>query len=381
MSETGQTVDLLERLIAFPTVSSVSNLPLIDFIDDYLRSRGAQIWRFPDVSGDKASLFATIGEDGPPVLLSGHTDVAPVAGQAWSSDPFRLTERSGRLFGRGTADMKGFLACMLAAADAVSRGTLHRNLQLAFSYDEEVGCKGVDQLLGHIAESQPKPSLCIVGEPTRIQTVVGHKGKVAATVRCRGVPGHSSDPARGINAIELAGEVIAILRRHEAALRANGPFVPRYDPPYSTLNLGRIEGGTQVNVMAAQCDLDFEIRNVPGHDATVLLAAIADQCTELARQHSSADRAASITLDVVTHYPALETRTDQLAGWHFLLGNNHSCVSYGSEAGLFAALEQFPVVVCGPGNIAQAHRADEFIEMEQLAACSRFISQALDAPF
>ncbi|MHB1101771.1 MAG: acetylornithine deacetylase [Devosia sp.] len=380
MTDVAGTIELLERLVAFPTISSASNLALIDYVEDYLSSRGAHTWRFPNVSGEKASLFAAIGAGGPPVLLSGHTDVVPVAGQAWSSDPFRLTERSGKLTGRGTADMKGFLACMLTAADAVSRGSFHRSLQLAFSYDEEVGCKGVDELLGHIMESQHKPTLCVVGEPTRMRVAVGHKGKVAATVRCKGIPGHSSDPAHGINAIGLAGEVISILSQHEAALRLDGPFAPRYDPPHSTLNLGRINGGTQVNVIAAQCDLEFEIRNVPGHDATLLLGAVAEQCNELALRHSNADHAASITVDVVTRYPALETRTDQLAGWRYPLGEDHSCVSYGSEAGLFAAIEQFPVVVCGPGDIAQAHRADEFIEKEQLAACCRFISQTLDVP-
>jgi len=248
--------DLLARLIAFPTVSRDSNRGLIDFVRDFLAGCGVASQLFESPDGRKANLYATVGpQDRAGVLLSGHTDVVPVDGQQWATDPFALIERDGRLYGRGSADMKGFLACALAMAARASRENLRVPLHLALSYDEELGCLGVRSLIDAMATWPQRPRLCIVGEPTLLRTAVGHKGKMALHARCCGHPAHSAFPAQGINAIHLAGDFIARLRARQAQIEQSGPRDPAYEVPTTTLHVGTIHGGTALNIIPATCEL------------------------------------------------------------------------------------------------------------------------------
>ena len=375
------SVQILDRLIGFPTVSRDSNLALIEYVREFLAARGIESKLYLDATGRKANLYASIG---PPerggVLLSGHTDVVPVDGQQWASNPFRLQERAGRLYARGAADMKAFLACALRAADRATSRRLWLPLQLAFSYDEEVGCVGVRSLIDDMADWSQRPRFCIVGEPTLLRTAVGHKGKTALKAICHGRAAHSAAPARGVNAIHMASELIGRLRQRQHDIEANGPRDPAYEVPYTTLHVGVIQGGTALNIVPAHCELEFEIRNLPADDPAALVEAIgADAAAVAEATHGDGDT--RIELQLLHEYPGLDTPADaeviKLAA--ALTGNHERIkVGFGSEGGLFSGQLRIPTVVCGPGSIEQAHRPDEFIAIDQLQRCDAMMDALLD---
>jgi acetylornithine deacetylase len=376
------TAALLDRLVGFPTVSRESNLGLIGFVAAFLASRNIASRLFKDPSGRKASLFATVGpsdrEGG--VLLSGHTDVVPVDGQDWSSDPFRLTARGEAVYGRGTADMKGFLACALAAVDRAVRRQLCAPLQLAFSYDEEIGCVGVRSLIEALATFDTRPALCIVGEPTMMKVAVGHKGKTALKVRCAGHAIHSALAPRGVNAIHLASDFVQDVRALQARLENSGARESGYDIPYSTLHVGRIDGGTALNIVPDRCELEMEIRNVAADSPRQLIETLRSHAARIAERAGRPDARAEISIEVTNEYPGLATpETSQAAGFVSALSGESECirVAFGSEAGLFSRIG-IPTVLCGPGSIGQAHRPDEFVTREQLARCDAMMNALLD---
>jgi acetylornithine deacetylase len=373
------SVEILERLVAFRTVSRNPNLDLIHWVREFLSSRGIDSRLYPDDTGGKANLYATIGPtDRGGILLSGHTDVVPVDGQRWSTDPFSLFERDGQLFGRGTADMKGFLACALRAADLARTRDLATPLHLAFSYDEETGCIGVRSLIEDMARWAHRPRLCIVGEPTMLRTALGHKGKSAFTATCKGRAAHSANPAQGINAIHLACDLIGTLRRQQELLVAATLRDPAYEVPYSTVHVGTIQGGTVLNIVPPRCELEFEIRNLPGENAAHIAENIRCQAEQLCARYD--DKDARIDLAVTNQYPGLETPEDSpvVALLSTLTGNRSTFkVGFGSEAGLFSGELGIPTAICGPGSIDQAHKPDEFISRDQLLRCDALMDALL----
>jgi acetylornithine deacetylase len=382
--ETGHALAVLDRLIAFDTVSRNGNRALIDWIADYLRGHGIEPLVLPDPegTGTKANLYATIGPaDRGGVVLSGHTDVVPVDDQPWTTDPFRLTERDGRWYGRGTADMKGFVALALALVPALAARDLRTPVHLAFSYDEEVGCLGVPHMIRHILEHLPRPELVVVGEPTAMRPVNAHKGLNAYRTTVTGRDGHSSAPARGSNAILYAAEIAACIGRIAADKRA-GPLDARFDPPCSTINVGRIEGGTGFNIIPAQCSLVWDYRPLPGDDVAATLARldrfIAEQV--LPRLHAECPEGGVETTALVSG-PALGPDPDGPAEalLRRLTGANRAgTVPFCTEAGLFQQAG-IPAVVIGPGDVAQAHRPDEFITTAQLEAGAAFLNRLADS--
>ncbi len=376
-----QTLDILDRLIAFPTVSRDSNLDLIHFVRDFLASLGIESRLYVDASGRKANLYAAVGpQDKGGVLLSGHTDVVPVDGQPWTSDPFRLAERAGRVYARGAADMKGFIACALAAADRASRRALSVPLQLAFSYDEEVGCLGVRSLIDDMSTWAERPRFCIVGEPTLLRTAVGHKGKTALAATCHGHAAHSANPDRGVNALYLAADLMTRVRVCQAEIKATGARDEAYEVPYTTLHVGVARGGTALNIVPDRCELALEIRNLATDDPHAIVSRLRSEANGIAGAASVPGLTARIDLDVVNEYPGLDTPADHeivalVAELTGLPGTIK--VGFGSEGGLFTGRVGIPTVVCGPGSIDQAHKPDEYIEVDQLARCDAMLEALL----
>lgn len=375
------SLEILERLVAFPTVSRDSNLSLIEYVQELLTARGIEVKLYPDARGRKANLFASIGPaDRPGVLLSGHTDVVPVDGQRWSSDPFRLTERAGRLFARGAADMKGFLACALRAVDLAASRRLQVPLQLAFSYDEELGCLGVHSLIRDMAGWTYRPRFCIVGEPTMLHPAVAHKGKTAFKAVCHGQAAHSAAPERGVNAIYMACDLISKLRQRQTAIAQNGLHDAGYEVPYTTLHAGVIQGGTVLNIVPEHCEVELEFRNVPSDDPAQLIEGL--RADAAAVEHAATGSGpARVDLEIAFEYPALDTPADadvvELAV--ALTGNRERIkVGYGSEAGLFTRDAGVASVLCGPGSIDQAHKADEFIDRDQMLRCDAMLDALLE---
>lgn len=376
------TLELLDRLIAFPTVSRDPNRELIAFVQDFLAARGieAQIVATPD--GRKANLFATIGPaDKPGIMLSGHTDVVPVEGQAWSSDPFRLRVEDGRAYGRGTADMKGFVAAALALAERAAGRDLSTPLHLALSHDEEIGCVGVRSLIERMEQAPVRPLMCIVGEPTSLRIATGHKGKLAARATCCGVEGHSALAPRALNAIHLACDFVGVLREQQDRLATEGARDPDYDIPYTTVHAGVIGGGTALNIVPNRCTVDFEIRNIAQDDASRILNRLMDGAAKLVEQRKAAFPQADITVDVVNTYPGLATPPDApIVDFVRLLVEDPATfkVAFGTEGGLFDSRLAVPTVICGPGSMDQGHKPDEFISLDQLALCDRMMDRLLD---
>jgi acetylornithine deacetylase len=373
--------ELLSRLVNFDTTSYRSNLPLVRFVEDYLAQHGVASQLVPSDDGAKASLYATIGPAAVPgVALSGHTDVVPVEGQSWTSDPFVLAERDGRLYGRGTADMKGFLACVLAAVPDLLRRQLAVPIHLAFSYDEEVGCIGVRPLIAELGRRFVRPRLVIVGEPTSMSVVDSHKGPVRWHIDIKGRAAHSSMAPLGVNAISVAGKLIAELARIEDELKA-APRDDRFDPPYATLQITRIEGGTATNIVPVSCRLDFDVRALPGVDIAAIDRRIHTfvykTCLpEMRRVAPEAGIDIAITNEVPP-FAAGEASEAVALALHLAGQNETHAVSYATEAGLFQAAGS-PAVVMGPGDIAQAHAADEWIAKAQLEKCMGFLARLGD---
>lgn len=375
------SIGLIERLISFDTTSYNPNIQFIQFAADLLSGLGADVRFTYDDSRQKANLFATIGPaDKPGIVLSGHTDVVPVDGQDWGSDPFRVLHRDGRLYGRGTADMKSFIAICLALAPEFAARKLAVPIHFAFSYDEEVGCVGVRGLIQDLSTLPVKPKLCIVGEPTEMKVIIGHKGKKNVRCQVHGKECHSALNHRGVNAVEMAAELVVFLRGLQRRIREHGPFDAGYDPPYTTVHTGVIRGGTALNIVPSDCSFEFEFRNLPDHDPETLMAEVRGFAQDLVPEMLNVDVAAGFTFDEYNTTAGLLTRDDDEAAVlaRQLSGNNDTAkVSFTTEAGLFHD-GGIPAVVCGPGSIAQAHRPDEFITLEQVALGEAFIRRLLD---
>lgn len=372
------TVEILEKLVAFPTVSRDSNLELIGFVEEHLGRLGIRSTLIHDETGKKANLYATIGpEDRPGVMLSGHTDVVPVEGQEWSGDPFQLRRADGRLYGRGTTDMKGFLAAALVAAGKAAERPLATPLHLAFSHDEEIGCVGVRRMIDVLEQAPIRPRFCIVGEPTSMAVATGHKGKTALRASCIGREAHSALAPKGVNAIHLAADFIGEIRALQDELVTLGAQDRGYDVPYTTLHVGRIAGGVALNIVPNRCELDFEIRNLAEDDPAELLARLAEKAAEIAASAREIAPEADIRIQMVNAYPGLATRADaEVVNFvKSLTGANDTIkVAFGTEGGLFAERLAVPTVVCGPGSMEQGHKPDEFITEEQLARCDEMLA-------
>jgi len=374
-------IELLARLVSFDTTSHKSNMALVRFVEDYLAQRGVASHLVINAEGSKANLFATIGPPGVSgVALSGHTDVVPVDGQNWTSDPFALAERNGRLYGRGTCDMKGFLACALAAVPDFQRRQLKVPIHFAFSYDEEIGCLGVRPLIAELGKNLIKPRAVIVGEPTSMSVVDAHKGPVRWHVEIEGRAAHSSMAHLGANAITAMGVLLHELRLIEQELMV-APRNERFDPPYATLQVVRISGGTATNIVPVSCSVDFDLRALPGVDAnsidqrvrTFLMQKCLPELQRVAPE-------ARINIAIANQVPpfAAGANSEAVALALNLAGQNEThAASYATEAGLFQD-DGSPSVVIGPGDIAQAHTADEWIAKDQMESCSVFLTRLAD---
>ena len=374
--------ELLDRLIGFATVSRDSNLELIAFIRDYLAELGVQSELFYNPERTKANLFATVGPlDRGGVVLSGHTDVVPVDGQAWTMEPFRLTERDGRLYGRGTADMKGFIASVLAAVPVFLRRPLNMPVHLAFSYDEEVGCLGVRPMLAALAQRPHKPRLCLIGEPTELKPVLGHKGKLAMRCNVKGAACHSAYAPYGVNAIQYAARLIGRLEEIGSELAQPEHHDERFDPPFSTVQTGVIKGGRALNIVPAECEFDFEVRALPGFNAEQVSDKLQTYAeAELLPRMRAVQDDTDIRLQPLSAYPGLATSPDSEAAQLLALLSGSSefgTVAFGTEGGLFNEAG-IPTVVCGPGSMDQGHKPDEFISLEQLAGCDAMLARLAD---
>jgi acetylornithine deacetylase len=381
MYPSAQCLSVIEKLIAFDTTSHRSNLEAISFLREALEACGASCRLTYDDGRRKANLYATLGPiDRPGIMLSGHTDVVPAEGQNWTSPPFEWRERDQRFFGRGAADMKSFIGlCVGLAPEFVARG-LETPLHFSFSYDEELGCVGVRRLIADLAGLPIKPKLCIVGEPTGMQVVAGHKGRMSCGCRVHGKEGHSA-LGQGVNAVEAAAEVIAHIRSMQKRIKQHGPFDQSYEPPYTTLHTGIVQGGRALNIVPNECSFEFEIRALPGHDSDTLLEEIERfALRQVAPDMHEVDPSTGFDFEVMNDtagfdlpdgHPAVRFVT-ALTG-----ANQTGRVSFGTEAGLFNAIG-IPTVVCGPGYIEQAHRPDEFISANQLAQGEAFLRRLME---
>lgn len=378
------TQNMLSRLVGFDTTSRESNLALIGFVQNYLEGHGIASTLIHNDAGTKANLYATIGQQNVAggIVLSGHTDVVPVDGQAWAGDPFQVREQDGRLYGRGTADMKGFIASALARVPEFVAGVGHTPLHLALSYDEEVGCLGVHAMVRHIAAHLPRPKAVIVGEPTMMRVVNSHKGIRTFTTEVTGLEAHSSTPHLGVNAIDVAVQLINFLHTLRGEMQARGDASGRFDPPYTSIHVGVIEGGTALNILPRRCRFQWEIRPLPGQDPDEIAARFNAYAMETMLPPL---RAISQQVDIVTRQradvPPLAPQNGSPAEALVtaLRGSNAlHAVSYTTEAGIFQDAG-IPAVLCGPGSIDQAHKPDEFIALSELAACDAFLRQLLAA--
>ena len=373
------TLDMLSRLIAFNTVSRDSNLGLIETVRDYLTDLGAQVRLTFDATGRKANLFATYGDaPGYGTVFSGHTDVVPVDGQNWATDPFIATRQGERIFGRGTCDMKGFIAVCLARLPQFANARFHTPIHLALSYDEELGCLGVGGLLDDLKANGITPSACVVGEPTSMQPVMAHKGKRAYRCCVQGLAAHSAAPLKGINAVDCAAQLIVKVREIAERLRASGAWDADYDVPYATLVTTLIQGGNAVNTVPEHCEFVFEHRCLPGDEPSRVIDELRTYIHEqLLPQMTVEGVSGDVRFESLAAYPGLAGQLDDepVARALRILGSEGARkVGFGTEAGLFAAAG-IPAVICGPGDIAQAHKPDEFVTLEQLARCEAFFDR------
>ncbi len=378
------TLSMLERLVSFPTVSKTSNLELIDFVEKYLAQHGVSFQRIPSICGNKASLIACIGPAvSGGIVLSGHSDVVPVEGQSWLGDPWRLASRDGRLYGRGTCDMKGFVAIALARIPEMTRMDLSRPVLLALSHDEELGCAGAEELVSTMKSSLPDAAAVIVGEPTMMKIVSAHKGMLGFRTTVHGYEVHSSRLQKGVSAVMSAAELIAWHSRQNEknALAISARGAPSmFDVPFTTLHVGTVTGGTALNITARQCEFVTDIRTLPGEDL-LWKEAYLEKAAEVSGQIGNRRPEARVevsqfidvpSLDAVQTSPAIEL-AKRLTGEH-----EEFAVSYATEAGFFQR-HGYPVVVCGPGSIENAHQPDEFISISQIDQGERLLDGVLDS--
>ena len=380
-SSSRDSVEMIGRLVAFPTVSRDSNLDLIEFVQDLLHGLDAEIRLTFDDDRRKANLFATLGPRvGGGLVLSGHTDVVPVEGQAWDTDPFVLMETNGRLYGRGTSDMKSFIAIALALLPQYAN-RLTKPLHLALSYDEEVGCIGVARLIEDLKRAKVKPSGCVVGEPTLMAPVIAHKGKKSYRCSVRGLAAHSAYAPSAVNAVEAAAEAVAYLKRMARRHRGVGPYDHGFDVPHTTVHTGVMHGGTALNIVPHECVFEFEFRHLPGDDPLALLREFQAYVTDkLEPEMHAVDPRSGFEVTPLSEILALDlsAETEIVALVQELTGNHEvGKVSYGTEASQFQ-LAGIPAVVCGPGSIEQAHRPNEYIELSQVDACEKFLRRLLE---
>jgi acetylornithine deacetylase len=363
------TIDLLGTLVAYPTISADSNLDMIADLAGRLEDAGARVEVMQN--GTKANLFATIGPDAPGgLVLSGHTDVVPVVDQDWASDPFVMRQDDGRLYGRGTCDMKGFIAAAVVIAPEFSAAK--RPVHFAFTYDEEVGCLGARALVPELQKRGIRPAMAVIGEPTEMRVIEGHKGCCEYTTHFTGLEGHGSDPDQGVNAAEYAVRYVSKLLELRSELIKRAPSGSRFEPPWTTINIGRVSGGVAHNVIAGKAEVDWEMRPVQPNDQAFVKGAVQGYIeTELLPAMRAVHPKADIRTEIIGEVAGLEPMSqnaarDLIAG---LVGaNGADVVPFGTEAGLFQEMGM-DVVVCGPGSIAQAHKPDEFIAIDQLKAC------------
>ena len=379
MTELQDAVDFLAKLVAYPTISSESNLEMIDFLANHLEKASAKVEIFNNPTGEKANLFATIGpETDGGIVLSGHTDVVPVTGQDWTSDPFEMSEKNGRLFGRGTCDMKGFIAACLAMAPHYASLNPRRPVHFAFTYDEEIGCFGAQALVDTLARKKLKPGIAIIGEPTSMRIIEGHKGCYEYTTRFTGLEGHGSLPDEGVNAVEYAARFINRLLELKSELRVMAPSESRFSPPWTTISTGMMSGGIARNVIAGKAEVEWEMRPVQPSDAQYVKSDLERLCVEeLLPEMQAVSPEAGITTEVVAEVEGLEPATANVARDILteLTGSNATdLVAFGTEAGLYQLLGM-DVVVCGPGSIEQAHKPDEYLALSQLGACLEMLEK------
>jgi acetylornithine deacetylase len=376
------TTEMLARLVAFDTTSRNPNLALIDFVRAWLDRHGVPYRVSTDPTGQKANIHAIIGPQAAGgIALSGHVDTVPVDGQAWSADPFALREAGGKLYARGAADMKGFVASCLAAVPDLARRKLARPIHLFITHDEETDMTGARELVEDLAASGLAPEMCIVGEPSLMQPILGHKGRLALRVIARGKPGHSSEPAKGVNAIAAAAEAIAYLNAEARRFGLEGPFDRNFDPPHTTAHVGTIQGGSILNIIPERCEFVMEWRTIPADDFFAQVERLrAHLAAHVEPAMKAVDPACGVSLEVMNWIPGmalppghgLADLVKQLTG-----SNSTGHVSYGTEGGLYQKAG-IPTIVCGPGAIAQAHQPDEWIEQAQLDACDGFIRRLAD---
>lgn len=374
-------VDWISKLISFDTTSRLSNLDLIDFIRSYLERQGLQCVLTHDRSGKKANLFATVpsasGRTTGGIVLSGHTDVVPVDGQAWTSDPFAASIRDGRLYGRGACDMKGFIGVTLQLVPMMLQARPAQPVHLAYSYDEEVGCVGAPGMIEDLVKRGVNPAGCVVGEPTSMRTIVAHKGINAYRCRVHGHAAHSSLTNRGLNAIEYAARIICMIRDIADGHKADGPFDEAFDVPYTTVQASMIRGGIALNTVPDLCEFEFEYRNLPDTSSEEILSRIRayidrDILPRMKDEHPSG----RVEIEELAKSPGLDAAEQEaITQLVRALTNDYEVrkVAYGTEAGLFQKAG-VPAVICGPGNIEQAHRPDEYVTLDQIAQCEKFLA-------
>ena len=375
-------LEIFERLIGFDTISSNPNIGLMDYVADVLVQAGIEPVLIRDGTGRKANLYASVGPAGiGGVMLSGHTDVVPVEGQDWTVPPFALTAQNGRYYGRGAADMKGFVACAIAAMTTAAHRPLRVPLHLALSYDEEIGCMGVGSLIDMLASAPVRPRMCIVGEPTGMQVATGHKGKIALRATCIGREGHSALAPMALNALHLAVDFVNVVRGLQSRLATSGMRDGDYDVPYTTLHVGKLHGGVQVNIVPNRAVLDFEIRSLAGEDTGALIEELRAAADAILDPLRSGFPEAALSVERLWDYPGLGTRTDtEVVNFvKSLTGANGTIkVAFGTEGGLFDARLGIPTVICGPGSMAQGHKPDEFVTVEQIDRCQAMLTTLVD---
>ncbi len=377
LSDRPTTTEMLRHLVGFDTTSRNSNRALIQFVQDWLDRFGVPYRLSFDETGEKANLHAILGPHRTGGLaLSGHVDTVPVDGQAWTSDPFVLREADGKLFGRGACDMKGFVASCLAAVPDIQAMPLSKPVHLFLTFDEETNMNGARRLMADVEESALKPDLCLVGEPSLMQPILAHKGRIAVKVSVRGSTGHSSEPDRGVNAVHAAAEAVSFVATEARRFAKEGPFVEGFDPPHTTAHVGTLTGGTILNIIPEAAEFVMEWRFVPGHDAYAEFARLrAHVDAHITPWMHEVDPETGFSYEIVGTLPgmglseehSLTTLVKQLTG-----SNSAGKVSYGTEGGIYEEAG-IPSIVCGPGSIQQAHKADEWIAISQLDACDAFI--------
>lgn len=377
MIDLQSTKSLLRDLVQFDTTSCNSNRKLIDYIVNYLAGYGVESHLIPDETGLKANLIARIGPDDlPGIVLSGHTDVVPAKEDGWLTPPFEMTEQDSKLFGRGTCDMKGFIACVLAAVPAMVATTLERPIYLCFSYDEEVGCLGVPSLVKYFENLTVRPFLAIIGEPSEMKFINGQKGKIAMRCHVHGTAGHSSMAPKHVNAIKYSAKIISMIEALADGFKKNGPFDHDYSVPHSTMLTTMIHSGVATNITPEASAFNFEIRSLPDHDAAAVIEHLKKMVEdELIPEMRDISIKAGVDWEEIFSYPAMGDSTDT-PGFQFikkLLPEWGGKVSYGSEGGVFEMIGQIPSLILGPGSIVQAHRTNEYIEIDQMVQCLDFI--------